>query len=235
MNVILFKHNSSFQMSESFLLCAILATSGGFLDIYTYMTRGQVFANAQTGNIVLLGLEIAEGNIVNALYYIAPIVAFIAGVFLTEIIQYKLKNLDILHWRQIIVLFEALLLLVPAMIPSGRWDFMVNILVSFVCAVQVESFRKVHGQAITTTMCTGNLRTATEQLFRYIKNKDPMLKSGIANYYAIILFFISGAVIGAVITTFLAERSIICCSGLLMAGFVIMFLQREATGIRKNT
>ena len=40
-------------MSESLLLGAILATVGGFLDAHTYICRGKVFANAETGNIVL--------------------------------------------------------------------------------------------------------------------------------------------------------------------------------------
>jgi uncharacterized protein DUF1275 len=35
----------------------LLAGAGGFLDAYTFVGRGGVFANAQTGNIVLLGVE----------------------------------------------------------------------------------------------------------------------------------------------------------------------------------
>ena len=50
------------QMSESLLLGAMLAMAGGFFDAYTYLCRGKVFANAQTGNIVLFGANIAEGN-----------------------------------------------------------------------------------------------------------------------------------------------------------------------------
>ena len=46
------------QMSESFRLGAVLALTGGFLDAYTYLIRGGVFANAQTGNIVLLGVRL---------------------------------------------------------------------------------------------------------------------------------------------------------------------------------
>ena len=41
------------QTSESFRLSAILSFSGGLQDAYTYNTRGSVFANAQTGNVVL--------------------------------------------------------------------------------------------------------------------------------------------------------------------------------------
>lgn len=46
------------QMSESFLTAAFLSVSGGLQDMYTYISRGHVFANAQTGNIVLLSQHI---------------------------------------------------------------------------------------------------------------------------------------------------------------------------------
>ncbi|MEF9840560.1 MAG: DUF1275 family protein, partial [Lachnospiraceae bacterium] len=42
----------STRISETFLIGAILAMVGGFLDAYTYLCRGGVFANAQTGNLV---------------------------------------------------------------------------------------------------------------------------------------------------------------------------------------
>lgn len=48
------------QMSESFFLTAILAIVGGFLDSYSYLMRGHVFANAQTGNIVLFGVNLQK-------------------------------------------------------------------------------------------------------------------------------------------------------------------------------
>lgn len=48
------------QMSESFFLTAILAIVGGFLDAYSYLMRGHVFANAQTGNIVLFGVYLEK-------------------------------------------------------------------------------------------------------------------------------------------------------------------------------
>ena len=48
------------QMSESFLIAGILSISGGLQDAYTYMYRGKVFANAQTGNIVLLAQNLID-------------------------------------------------------------------------------------------------------------------------------------------------------------------------------
>ena len=63
-------------MSESILLRILLATAGGFFDAYTYVCRGEVFANAQTGNIVLLGIHLANFDFMQAVRYLIPILAF---------------------------------------------------------------------------------------------------------------------------------------------------------------
>ena len=50
------------QRSESSAVIAVLCISGGFQDAYTYNCRDAVFANAQTGNMVLLGQNFAMGK-----------------------------------------------------------------------------------------------------------------------------------------------------------------------------
>ena len=47
------------QVSDSIPMALLLALTGGFLDAYTYVTRGGVFANAQTGNFALMALNLA--------------------------------------------------------------------------------------------------------------------------------------------------------------------------------
>ena len=37
-------------------VAALLTFSGGFLDVFTYVGHGHVFANTMTGNIVFLGM-----------------------------------------------------------------------------------------------------------------------------------------------------------------------------------
>ena len=51
------------QKSESLQIMFILTLIGGFLDSYSYVTRGGVFAFAQTGNLVLLSINICYGNL----------------------------------------------------------------------------------------------------------------------------------------------------------------------------
>ena len=57
------------QTSETFLLSAILALSGGFQDAYTYNARDEVFSNAQTGNVVLMSQHLMMGDFKIALRY----------------------------------------------------------------------------------------------------------------------------------------------------------------------
>lgn len=87
-------------------------------------------------------------------FYFVPMVAFAAGVLLAELIQKKYKRSPGLHWRQRTVLIEAAILLLSGFVPAGRLDSAVNVAISFVCAMQVESFRKIHGLSYATTMCT---------------------------------------------------------------------------------
>ena len=74
------KKKQKMQTSETFLLSAILAVSGGFQDAYTYNVRGEVFSNAQTGNVVLMSQHFLMGDWYKALHYLFPIVAFAFGV-----------------------------------------------------------------------------------------------------------------------------------------------------------
>lgn len=93
---------------NSAVLVYILAISGGFMDAYSYMCRGEVFANAQTGNILLMAINLAKGNILTALSYFAPVTAFVAGVVLARVIRHVFKGMK-LHRRQIVIMSEAVI------------------------------------------------------------------------------------------------------------------------------
>lgn len=213
-----------YQLSESYRVGILLAFAGGFLDVYTYSTRGGVFANAQTGNIVFLGISLANGDHKKALFYCWPIVAFFVGTLVTEWIRLALKGRPWLHWRQIAVTLEFIVLWTIAFIPSGKCDDAVNVAVAFVCSLQVESFRRFHGSAYTTTMCTGNLRSAAEQLFLAGAHRDLAAFWRSLQYIGIILCFIFGAVFGMKVTAAFDEKSVLVVCLLLLVVFVLMFI-----------
>jgi len=225
--MIFFKNtvSSNRQTSETFRLGGLLAVVGGFLDAYTYLIRGGVFANAQTGNIVLLGISLANGAFYKAFFYMIPITAFIGGILCVEKIKTRMKVYAkvSIHWRQIVVFLEGIILLPIAFIPKGTCDPLVNILISFVCSLQVESFRKIHGNSFATTMCTGNLRSMTELLYRAQTRNEEHLRLKSLHYLGVILAFILGAAAGTVLTHYWKERSILLCVGILGVTFLYMY------------
>ena len=218
---------SKSQMSDTFLLGSILAMAGGFLDAYTYLARGHVFANAQTGNIVLLGMNLAEGNFIEASYYLIPIMAFVVGIIITEAVKKKYKERTNVHWRQIVVAVEIMVLMSVALIPAGKCNMIANVLVSLVCSMQVQSFRKINGNVATTTMCTGNLRSGTEHMIRYSQTKERTLLNRGMQYYGIIIFFIIGAALGVWFTNGLATYAVLVCCILLSIALGIMFIKKK--------
>lgn len=127
------------QMSESVEVAIFLALSGGLMDAYSYLLRGEVFANAQTGNMLLLGVHASQGNWAMCLKYAFPISFFTFGIFLADL--FRKKGNFKLHWRQNAVIFEILLLICVAFIPENM-NALANAMTSFACGIQVQSFKK---------------------------------------------------------------------------------------------
>lgn len=73
------------QMSDSFLMSAFIILSGGLQDAYTYCCRDKVFANAQTGNIVLLSAALLRGDWAVCLRYAIPLLSFVFGTMAADI------------------------------------------------------------------------------------------------------------------------------------------------------
>lgn len=215
------------QMSESTIVAVLLALGGGFRDAYSYNIRGNVFANAQTGNLVLLSQSLANLNFYAAFKYLLPIIAFMIGIFVTDIIKNKHRGNIYIHWRQIIILAEIIMLFLVGLMPKSM-DHWANITISLACAMQVESFRKFMNIPIATTMCTGNMRSATEWLAKYYNNR----KKGVHDlkdrnksiYYFFVIFTLCvGAALGALMSNVIGIKSIWIDATLMLMVFVIMF------------
>lgn len=215
------------QMSEALPTGILLTLSGGFQDAYTYYNRGKVFANAQTGNIIIFGHNLMKGNFGTALKYLLPVAAFAGGIYMSEVVRGLCKEYQRFHWRQIVVLLELLLLFFVGFIPQS-FNMEANIMVSFVCAMQVEAFRKMKGSAFASTMCIGNLRSATENIYRFRHTGERLCLEKSISYYGVILVFGLGAAAGSFLTARFAERTIWVSSALLLLVFCIMFVKEEA-------
>jgi uncharacterized membrane protein YoaK (UPF0700 family) len=59
----------------------LLAAAGGYVDAFTFVGKGRVFATAMTGNVMIMGTLIAGNEWKQAWSRISAIAAFIAAVW----------------------------------------------------------------------------------------------------------------------------------------------------------
>ncbi|MCI9127274.1 MAG: DUF1275 domain-containing protein [Eubacterium sp.] len=219
------EQKTKIQTSETFLVSAVLAISGGFQDAYTYNVRDEVFSNAQTGNVVLMSQHFMMGQWKTAFRYFFPILAFALGVLVAEQIQSRYKNSKRIHWRQIVVIFEMTILFLVGFMPS-KWNLLATMLVSFTCSMQVQTFRKVNGYGYASTMCIGNLRSGTESISVYIRNRNKESLRKTVYYYGIIFVFAMGAGIGGLLTIWFGVQAIWVSCILLLISCLLMIREK---------
>lgn len=211
---------------ETLRIGILLAFVGGFLDAYTYLLWGGVFANAQTGNIVLMAISIANGNFYRVLLYIIPISAYFVGVFLTEAVKNRFKGVYLIEWQHIVIIIEIVLLFIIGFLPEDFAKIAVTTTISFICSLQTSTFRKSRGLPYATTMCTGNLRSAGEHFYKACLTRSSAEVEAFLRYISIIAAFAGGAAIGVFIIGVLAIKSIWICCVILAVILAVMFFGR---------
>ena len=206
---------SLLKKSDSFLIAALLSFSGGLQDAYTYNVRDHVFANAQTGNIVLMSQNLMTGNFMKAAEYLLPVTAFLSGVITSVIIEQSFQKPDGITWKRAVILAEIVALTAVGFFPA-HYRAIPNMLVSFSCAMQVRTFREIYGNRFASTMCIGNMTAAMDSLGRYLYLKDREDLRKVCILFSLILIFAIGAGFGGVMSHITTTGTIWFSSALLI-------------------
>ena len=215
------------NLHETTLVSSVLSILGGYLDAYTYILKGGVFANAQTGNVVLLSISILSGNLHVIEKYLLPILTFAIGIFISEYLKtakiLKQNNLRI----KLILLLETSILITIGFISNTTIDLLITCMISFLAAIQVSTFNKIMGANMATTMITGNLKSSMENLHLYFHygNKEAGKKA--VNYLLIIFCFGAGASLGLIACRLFDNHSIFFCPVLIMVVFLSICIQEK--------
>lgn len=170
--------------------------AGGFMDAYSYLLHDHTFANGQTGNVALLGIRLASGDLPGAGRYLVPIMAFVLGIFMSKHILARVHGGSRAPMMRWVAVFEAVAFAVIALLPADLPSPLASSLISFCAALSFENFRKFGTKsAYSSTFCTGNLRSLGETLYEGLVcgNKHELHRS--ARYAALVAFFCVGAVL----------------------------------------
>jgi len=201
-------------------VATLLSAAGGSLDAFAWLAHGGVFANAQTGNVVLLGVSVATAHWAQALRHVPPIVAFVVGVYAA----YRLRIHEAHAGRHRSALFslgvEIALLLVVAILPRQFPDLPIVLGIAFVAALQNSSFTTVEGLTYNSVMTTGNLRRTAETFFAGVHPpRDPDALRHARIFASICSTFAIGAGAGAFMTVRAGNAAVLLPAAALLLAF----------------
>lgn len=201
---------------------AALAVVGGYLDAYTYVAHHGVFANAQTGNVVFVAIDVAHGQWVQAARYLPIIVAFVLGLVAAEWLAAHRGLPGLSDPTRIVLGLEIVVMLAVAALPADAPSPWSTIAVAFAAALQVTTFRLVRETSYSTTMTTGNLRTLVTAAYEWLSGYDPRQRVVAARLSLIVLAFATGAALGALASApdALGTRATVLAAGIL-AGVLV--------------
>ena len=183
----------------------------GFFGAYTYLLKGGVFCNAQTGNVVLLGLSLGTGEWKRAVYYLIPIAAYIAGAFVSELLPGPIKHKTSIRWDTFLVGFEMLAVAVLGFLPDSLPVQISQVTVNFIASMQYNTFRQAQGVPVATTFVTNHVRQIGIGLAKEVAHRKSKNKSHREKFFrhgAMLLFFLVGVIIGAVLCNLFSGRAI---------------------------
>src|SRR5262249_52924082 len=143
------------QRPDTLVEGILLAAVGGFMDAFTFVRFG-VFANIQTGNIVLIGVRLSNRHWEAAALHLIPVVAFICGVVGVELLGRPRIYRRVRRPIRIALAVEIFGLAVVAVLPDSTPEPVITITVSVVAAIQFASFRTLVDTPYTTLAASGN-------------------------------------------------------------------------------
>lgn len=186
-----------------------LAAVGGFLDAYTFLAHGGVFANAQTGNVILFGIAAGQGDWPAAARRLPPLGAFVVGVITVELLARMRGRRLFSRPARLVLIVESVTFVVVGLLPGGTPDWVSTVLVAWAATMQVVTFRTVRHAPYSTTFTTGNLRSLLSETAAWLGDHDTAARDRARALTVVVACFVVGAVLGGLATDRLGNPAVI--------------------------
>lgn len=186
--------------STTYRFALMLTLANGFLDAYTYIARGGVFANVQTANVIFFGIHLSERNWTQAFPRLWPILAFVVGVMVSSHIKAGRFDRFVHHPLRWIMAIQAAALVVIGFVPASVPHSAVTIPLSFLAAMQIGLFRSIGELVYLPVATTGNLMRLVEAGYDGFVDHKATSRHAFGIYAGLTAAFAGGAIAGAFAT-----------------------------------
>ncbi len=219
--------NDKDEHVESARVGLLLALSIGILNACTYVTRGHVFASSQSGNLLYLGLDLAQGEFSNVTKYLFPPMMFAIGIIIAE--HYHDKP-NYPQWRKVPFLIEIALIILATFLPDS-WNALANPIFGLCCGLQTITFRRVRQMPVATIVINSSFQNSIVHAIRYhlLKDRQDAFRSLLSLIIVLAYFF--GIVIGGLLCPYLDHWTSLVSAALLVICLLIALPKSESQTI----
>lgn len=161
------------QIEKRWLALA-LTWVGGFVDAVGYITLYHLFTAHMSGNSVGLGVALGQGDWLEAVHRVTPILAYVPAVALAAVVVEVGRRRHLRRTAALVLSAEAAALVAAIGVGSqelvgGRFDtetggiyYLVAALLAGAMGLQSASLRRVAGHTVRTNFVTGVLTNLAE-------------------------------------------------------------------------
>jgi uncharacterized membrane protein YoaK (UPF0700 family) len=203
---------------QAFLLTII----AGLADAVGYVAMGGVFAANMTGNTVLAGLALGDGQLDLAAKRLAPLGTFFLGAMLARLL------LRLFHRPAVPLLIEAALLAVIGLLPVGRESAL--LLVALAMGLQASAITHFGGTAVSTVVVTSTLARIADAMLDRVWPATGRALPGVATPRLLALTWIGyliGAIAGVLLVRAVAWPLLVPAALLLVVTFQMSRAMRQ--------
>ncbi|GEK27733.1 YoaK family protein [Furfurilactobacillus siliginis] len=200
---------SNHQISVNVLVAMELALVAGAIEADSFVFHGNIFASLQSGNLIMLGVNLVGGHWLAALHRIVPLMAFFITTMLVRWRQHQTAGQDVNRLITRLFLGEGFLLAISMGINSFGDNWPASCLLASAAAIQLQTVRTVNGQPFNSTMMTGNVRLSAVLLTDALLNRQWEKLSQSRHLVLIWLSFGIGAACFALLVPLLQQWSLL--------------------------
>lgn len=204
-----------------------LTALGGAVDVYTYLRFGS-FAAAQTGNLILMLIDISNHAYTSALGKFSSTFLFFIGMIGTRRIVSRMDALHHPQYRRFLLYGEAVVFAILALLGDQVLRLPVIMILAFCAAIQWIAFDKIRGRSYTNLFTTGNLKSLALSLNAWLITPDQAHREDVLHYLAVITSFLAGAAFSVILYRLQGIRSVVWISlGYFCVAMMLSMMHRQ--------
>jgi uncharacterized membrane protein YoaK (UPF0700 family) len=196
-------------MFSSLTVAMLLTADGAFLDAFSYLGHGHVFANVMTANLVLSSISCVHGDWTRVAQLLLPVASYFAGALTGAMLKSWVQKRVTTNPQALAIGIGIAVLIGIGWLPAGFSSAAIVSIISFGIAVRSCFFSHVEAWTYASTMPTGNLRQFGEAIFQLLSgtgNPKSKRQAMVFGFLSVSFFF--GALAGGVATDILHNRAL---------------------------